>query len=49
MFETKLTTTTEKSNLFLSSSALDNSFNSSKASRVSNLRIRGYLFVEKVF
>ena len=41
MFETKLTTTTEKSNLFLSSSALDNSFNSSKASRVSSLRIRG--------
>ena len=32
-----LTTTTEKSSLFLSSSALDSSFNSSKASRVSSL------------
>ena len=34
-----LTTTTEKSSLFFSSSALDSSFNSSKASRVSSLSL----------
>ena len=39
-----LITTTEKSNLFLSSSALDSSFKSSNASRVSNLISKSKVF-----